>query len=197
MSKRFPDLKSDEEAEAWLQGADLTEYDLSDMKKVRFELARKDVSISLRLPAALLATLKAEAARANMPTQRLIRMMIEAQLAEPTAPKRRAAGKTTRAQGRRGKLGGLRRRCGLGQSAVTRRGSGIGYGASTARPPWLVRSSAFPGPGRLHGLAQRGDGLPVAKNRAVRCRRRARSGFTRLSHSVAITGPSRPRSRSR
>ncbi len=50
MSKKFPDFKSDDEADAWLQGADLTEYDLSDMKKVRFELARKDASISLRLP---------------------------------------------------------------------------------------------------------------------------------------------------
>ena len=82
MSKKFPDLKSDEEADAWLQGADLTEYDLADMKKVRFELARKDASISLRLPGALLASLRAEAAKANMPTQRLIRMLIEAQLAE-------------------------------------------------------------------------------------------------------------------
>ena len=83
-------LEKDEEADAWLQGADLSEYDLSGMKKVRFELARKDASISLRLPAALLATLKANAARANMPTQRLIRMMIEAQLAETGAgPKRK------------------------------------------------------------------------------------------------------------
>jgi predicted DNA binding CopG/RHH family protein len=90
MSKKFPDLRSDEEADAWLQSADLSEYDLSGMKKVRFELARKDASISLRLPAALLATLKANAARANMPTQRFIRMMIEAQLGQPGAkPKRK------------------------------------------------------------------------------------------------------------
>jgi predicted DNA binding CopG/RHH family protein len=90
MSKKFPDLRSDDEADAWLQGADLTEYDLSGMKKVRFELARRDASISLRLPAALLATLKANAAKANMPTQRLIRMMIEAQLGQASAkPKRR------------------------------------------------------------------------------------------------------------
>jgi predicted DNA binding CopG/RHH family protein len=90
MSKKFPDLRSDEEADAWLQSADLSEYDLSGMKKVRFELARKDASISLRLPAALLATLKANAARANMPTQRFIRMMIEAQLGQPRAkPKRK------------------------------------------------------------------------------------------------------------
>lgn len=90
MSKKFPDSKSDEEADAWLQAADLTEYDLSGMKRVRFELARKDASISLRLPAALLATLKDEAAKANMPTQRLIRMMIEAELGKAAA-KRKAA----------------------------------------------------------------------------------------------------------
>jgi predicted DNA binding CopG/RHH family protein len=94
MSKKFPDLKSDEEADAWLQGANLTEYDLSDMKKLRFELARKDASISLRLPAALLATLKAQAAKANMPTQRFIRVMIEAQLGHSNEkPKRKPQGK--------------------------------------------------------------------------------------------------------
>jgi len=49
MSKPFPDLKTDEETEDWLQSADLTEYDLSDMKKVRFELAPEDASISLCL----------------------------------------------------------------------------------------------------------------------------------------------------
>jgi predicted DNA binding CopG/RHH family protein len=102
MSKKFPDLRSDEEADAWLQSADLSEYDLSGMKKVRFELARKDASISLRLPAALLATLKANAARANMPTQRLIRMMIEAQLAEAGAKPKRKPQRKTRAPMRTG-----------------------------------------------------------------------------------------------
>ncbi len=104
MSRKFPDFKSDDQADAWLQGADLTEYDLSDMKKVRFELARKDASISLRLPAALLATLKAEAAKANMPTQRLIRMLIEAQLAErPKKAKKKTPHKPTRPPARSGK----------------------------------------------------------------------------------------------
>lgn len=102
MSKKFPDLRSDEEADAWLQSADLSEYDLAGMKKVRFELARKDASISLRLPAALLATLKASAARANMPTQRLIRMMIEAQLAETGAGLKRKPQRKTRAPVRTG-----------------------------------------------------------------------------------------------
>jgi predicted DNA binding CopG/RHH family protein len=97
MAKKFPDLKTDEEADDWLQSADLTDYDLSEMKKVRFELAPKDTSISLRLPAGLLATLKARAAEAKMPTQRFIRVLIEAQLSEGTAKaKRSPAGKATR-----------------------------------------------------------------------------------------------------
>jgi len=98
MAKKFPDLKTDEGADDWLQNADLTEYDLSEMKKVRFELAPKDASISLRLPAALLATLKARAAKAKMPTQRFIRVLIEAQLSEGGAKaKSKPAGKATRA----------------------------------------------------------------------------------------------------
>ncbi|HZZ61549.1 MAG TPA: BrnA antitoxin family protein [Roseiarcus sp.] len=104
MSKKFPALKSDEEAEAWLQSANLGEYDLSEMKKVRFELAPKDASISLRLPAALLATLKAQAAKAKMPTQRLIRMLLEAQLAEgATGTKKKRPPKTARPTARSGK----------------------------------------------------------------------------------------------
>ena len=63
--------------------------------------ARKDASISLRLPAALLTSLRAEAVKANMPTQRLIRMLIEAQLAERTAKsKRKASRKSARPSAR-------------------------------------------------------------------------------------------------
>ena len=83
MSKKFPDLRTDEESDDWLQNADLSEYDLSEMKKVRFELARKDTSISLRLPAALLAAMKARAMVRNVPTQRLIRLAIEDCLNRP------------------------------------------------------------------------------------------------------------------
>jgi hypothetical protein len=43
-SKPFPDLRTDQQAEDWLQNADLTEYDLSDMKIVRFEFAPKDAA---------------------------------------------------------------------------------------------------------------------------------------------------------
>ena len=125
MSRKFPDFKSDDEADAWLQRADLTEYDLSEMKKVRFELARKDASISLRLPAALLATLRAEAAKANMPTQRLIRMLIEAQLAQAGAKAKR---KTPRKSARPAPRGASGRREGC--SRLTRVEQGVTARAS-------------------------------------------------------------------
>ena len=97
MSKPFPDLKTDEEAERWLAAANLADYDLAAMQKIRFELAPKDSSISLRLPAALLEALRARAAQAKMPTQRLIRVVIEAGLGDekgkgkPSRPARRAS----------------------------------------------------------------------------------------------------------
>ena len=57
--------------------ADLTEFDFSDMKPVRFELRPKDERLTIRLPANLLATLKGEAARHKMPYGRFIRMTLE------------------------------------------------------------------------------------------------------------------------
>jgi predicted DNA binding CopG/RHH family protein len=55
MKKKIPTFKSDEEAEALVASADLTNYDLSGAKLVCFELKRKDKSINLRLPAAVAA----------------------------------------------------------------------------------------------------------------------------------------------
>lgn len=77
MKKKFPDFKTDAEAEAFVETADLSEYDFSDMVPMRFELKRKDTSISLRLPQALLNEVRNYAARAGIPYQRFIRQAIE------------------------------------------------------------------------------------------------------------------------
>jgi predicted DNA binding CopG/RHH family protein len=77
MKKKFPDFKTDAEAEAFIETADLSEYDLSDMVPMRFELRRKDKSISLRLPEKLLEEVRVRARQAGMPYQRFIRMAIE------------------------------------------------------------------------------------------------------------------------
>ena len=83
MKKKFPDFNTDEEAEAFVANADLSEYDFSDMVPMRFELRRKDKSINLRLPEQLLNEVRSRAERAGMPYQRFIRMALEKALAEP------------------------------------------------------------------------------------------------------------------
>jgi predicted DNA binding CopG/RHH family protein len=85
MSKKVPDFKTDEEAEAFVATADLSEYDLSDMTPVRFELRKKDRSVSLRLPEALYEAVKQRAESVGIPYQRFIRMAIENALRAPQA----------------------------------------------------------------------------------------------------------------
>jgi predicted DNA binding CopG/RHH family protein len=83
MKKRLPTLKSDTEAEAFVATADLSEYDLTGMVPVRFELKPKDKSVNLRLPAQLLEAVQTQAKRVGMPYQRFIRMALERALHDP------------------------------------------------------------------------------------------------------------------
>ncbi len=75
--KPFPRLSSDEEAEAFVENADLSEYDFSDMKPTRFEFAAKAARINMRVPLGLLEAVKATATRQGMPYQRFIRQALE------------------------------------------------------------------------------------------------------------------------
>jgi predicted DNA binding CopG/RHH family protein len=83
MKKPFPKFDSDEQLEAFLDAADLDEYDLTagalprDEWFARYERFAKDASIHLRLPGGLLEAVQAQAAREKIPTQRLIREYIE------------------------------------------------------------------------------------------------------------------------
>jgi predicted DNA binding CopG/RHH family protein len=70
-------LQSDREAEAFVAEGDLTEYDLSGLRTVRFEFQPKDERVNMRLPRPLLDAVKATAARAGVPYQRFIRQAIE------------------------------------------------------------------------------------------------------------------------
>ena len=82
MKKKLPTLTSDEEAEVFVANADLTEYDLSEMVPMRFELKPKDKSVNLRLPEQLLEAVRSRATRAGIPYQRFIRMALERALQE-------------------------------------------------------------------------------------------------------------------
>ena len=77
MLKKVPVFKTDEEAEAFVDTADLSEYDLSDMVPMRFELRKKDRAVSLRLPEQLYEAVKQKAESVGVPYQRFIRMAIE------------------------------------------------------------------------------------------------------------------------
>ena len=77
MTKKLPVLTTDAEAEAFVDTADLSEYDLSEMVSMRFELKRKDKSVNLRLPEQLLEAVRKRAELAGIPYQRFIRMAIE------------------------------------------------------------------------------------------------------------------------
>lgn len=87
MAKKFPEFKTDAQAEQFVETADLTEYDISDMTPVRFELRRKDHAVSLRLPQALYEAVKQRAQSVGVPYQRFIRMAIENALQPPVRRK--------------------------------------------------------------------------------------------------------------
>ncbi|MFZ0890399.1 MAG: BrnA antitoxin family protein [Candidatus Binataceae bacterium] len=77
MKKKLPRFKSDKEAEEFVEKVDLTEYDLSGMRPIRFEFQPKSERVNMRLPRQLLDAVRASAARAGVPYQRFIRQALE------------------------------------------------------------------------------------------------------------------------
>ena len=75
--KPFPRFDTDEEAEHFVETADLSQYDFSRFKAAHFEFAKKDARVNMRVPAALLAALKDRAKARGIPYQRLIREALE------------------------------------------------------------------------------------------------------------------------
>jgi len=86
MKKNLPRLRSDKEAEKFVAKSDLTEYDLSGMRMVRFEFQPKSERVNMRLPRPLLDAVKATAAKAGVPYQRFIRQALEMALQPRKGP---------------------------------------------------------------------------------------------------------------
>jgi len=76
--KSFPNLKTDKEAENFVRDADLTEYDFSGFKPMKFEFANKSARINMRLPEDLLERIKKIANKRDIPYTRFIRQILEA-----------------------------------------------------------------------------------------------------------------------
>jgi len=80
MSRQLPRLTSDEEAERFVESADLSDYDLNAMKPHSFEFAKKSKQVNMRMPEQLLDAVKAKAAEHGMSYQRFIRQALETAL---------------------------------------------------------------------------------------------------------------------
>ncbi|OCW58988.1 BrnA antitoxin family protein [Hoeflea olei] len=78
--KPFPVFETDADVGHFVDTADLSDYDLSGFKPMRFELEKKSKQINLRMPASLVDAIKARAKERNIPYQRLIREAIEESL---------------------------------------------------------------------------------------------------------------------
>ena len=76
MKRKIPRLRSDEEAEAFLE-QDLSDLDFSQFKPVQFEFDKKSARVNMRLPEPLLSAVKERARARGIPYQRFIREALE------------------------------------------------------------------------------------------------------------------------
>jgi predicted DNA binding CopG/RHH family protein len=81
--KTIPTFRTDAEAERFVDTADLTEYDLSGFKPMRFEFAKKNAQLNMRVPETLLEAVKTKAKQHGIPFTRYIRMLMEQDIARP------------------------------------------------------------------------------------------------------------------
>ena len=68
---------------AFVDKADLSQYDLSGAQTVRFEMKPKDKSINLRLPEALYDAVRQRASLTGLPYQGFIRLTLAKSIGSP------------------------------------------------------------------------------------------------------------------
>ena len=81
--KPIPVFETDADAERFVDEADLTEYDLSGFKPMRFEFEKKDAQLNMRVPETLLEAVKTKARQRGIPFTRYIRLLMEQDIARP------------------------------------------------------------------------------------------------------------------
>ena len=83
MKKKIPAFKTDAAAERFVEKADLSRYDLSGLRPARFEFEKKTAQLNMRLPKPLLEAVKLRAQKSGIPYTRLVREIIEQEIATP------------------------------------------------------------------------------------------------------------------
>lgn len=79
MKRKVPRLRTDEEAEAFLD-QDLSDLDFSQFQPARFEFENKSARINMRVPKPLLDALKQRASHRGIPYTRFIRELMEREI---------------------------------------------------------------------------------------------------------------------
>jgi len=77
--KRVPEFKTDAEAEAFLE-QDLSALDFKQFKPMRFEVAKKEATLNMRVPTVLMDAIRARAKARGIPYARYVRMVLEEDL---------------------------------------------------------------------------------------------------------------------
>jgi predicted DNA binding CopG/RHH family protein len=75
--KTMPPIASDADAERFVAEADLSNFDLTGFKPMRFEFEPKAAALNMRLPQNLLDALKLKASAKGMPYTRYVRLLLE------------------------------------------------------------------------------------------------------------------------
>lgn len=76
MPRKVPRLRTDEEAEAFLD-QDLSDLDFAQFKPLQFELQNKTARVNMRMPQSQVDAVKAEARKRGIPYQRLMRELVQ------------------------------------------------------------------------------------------------------------------------
>jgi predicted DNA binding CopG/RHH family protein len=88
MKKTIPTFETDRQAQAFVDTANLAEYDLSGGTSVHFEFEAKSAHINMRVPQPLLDAVKERARARGIPYTRLIRQLMEHEVLQPGKPRR-------------------------------------------------------------------------------------------------------------
>ena len=89
MKKKIPIFRTDQEAEAFVATADLTEFNLTQFKRVRFEFEKKTAQLNMRVPKPLLDAVKKRAKARGIPYTRFVREAVELALSRPESRERK------------------------------------------------------------------------------------------------------------
>jgi predicted DNA binding CopG/RHH family protein len=77
VNPEMPSLKTDADAEKFVETSNLAEYDLSGFKPMRFEFEPKVAALSVRLPQNLLDALKLKAKNQGISYTQYVRLLLE------------------------------------------------------------------------------------------------------------------------